>query len=315
MHVLIVGGNGFLGTSLVERLRSTASSIRVLDARAPRADFDWRGIDYRIGSLDDGSVLEEALDDVGIVFHLASTTVPGTSNADPAFDVSSNLVGALRLVLAMRRKGVRRLVFFSSGGTVYGEPDLLPVAENHSLKPISSYGVVKVAIENYLHMYHREGCLDPLVIRPSNPYGPRQAGGGVQGAVAAFLAKAKSGETVSIWGDGTIVRDYLYIDDLAELAALAGLSDYCGILNAGSGEGCSLNRLCGLIREVTGAALPVEYLPGRTYDVKEIVLDISRAKTLFNWRPRVSLADGIGLTWTGATHPPTRTQSDQDTTT
>lgn len=300
MNVLIVGGNGFLGTSLIERLAGRVSSVRVLDVRDPRNDFDWRGIDYRIGSLASPAVLEEALAGVDIVFHLASTTVPGTSNADPAFDVSTNLVGALELMLAMQRKGVRRLVFFSSGGTVYGEPESLPVAEEHALRPISSYGVVKVAIENYLHMYHRQGSLDPLIIRPSNPYGARQASGGVQGAIATFLAKARSGEPVSIWGDGTVIRDYVYIDDLAELAVLAGLSDYCGTLNAGSGKGYSLNQLCVLIRETTGAVLPVEYLPGRAYDVKEIVLDVSRAEALFQWRPQISLADGIGLTWAGS---------------
>lgn len=299
MRVLIVGGNGFLGVSLIERLRLQAAAIRVLDARAPRADFDWHGIEYVVGSLQDGTVLDEALAGIDTVFHLASTTVPGTSNADPVADVSSNLVGALQLTLAMQRRGIRRLVFFSSGGTVYGEPEALPVPEAHALKPISSYGVVKVAIENYLHMYHQLGQLDPLIIRPSNPYGARQAAGGLQGAVAAFLARARTGEAVSIWGDGSVVRDYVYIDDLVELVVRAAPSDYCGALNAGSGEGCSLNRLCEVIREVTGASLPVEYLPGRAYDVKEIVLDISRATTLFDWRPATPLVDGISATWSG----------------
>ncbi|MBA3928640.1 MAG: NAD-dependent epimerase [Xanthomonas sp.] len=297
MRALIVGGNGFLGVSLVERLRLLGCSIKVLDARPPRADFDWQGVEYTVGALADEAVLDMALEGIEAVFHLASTTVPGTSNADPVFDVSSNLLGALKLMLAMQRHGIRRMVFFSSGGTVYGEPELLPVPEAHVLKPISSYGVVKVAIEDYLHMYHRLGQLDPLVVRPSNPYGARQAAGGLQGAIAAFLAKARTGEKVSIWGDGSIVRDYVYIDDLVELVARAGLSDYCGVLNAGSGEGFSLNRLCEMIREVTGAALPVEYLPGRAYDVKEVVLDISRATELFDWKPTTSLADGISATW------------------
>ena len=297
MRALVIGGNGFLGSSLVDGLRGRVAHVCVLDRHAARPDFDWTGIEDLLGPFDDDDLLRRALVGVDIVFHLASTTVPGTSNADPAADVSSNLVGTLRLLSAMRAQGLRRIVFFSSGGTVYGDPSRLPVDEAHALNPISSYGVVKVAIENYLRLYQQLGELDPMIIRPSNPYGPRQAISGVQGAVASFLGKARDHGTVSIWGDGEIVRDYLYVDDLMSLAIEAGLSQVNGVVNAGSGEGCSLNRLCALIRQRTGAALPVEYLPGRSFDVKNIVLDIGAARALFGWVPRVSLADGIGRTW------------------
>ncbi|RDZ27121.1 NAD-dependent epimerase/dehydratase family protein [Lysobacter silvisoli] len=297
MSVLVIGGNGFLGSSLVEGLRAAGAAVRVLDVSAPRADLDWAGVDYRHGGLDDAGVLAEALAGVDRVYHLASTTVPGSSNRDPAYDVSSNLLGSLRLIQAMADNGVRRIVFFSSGGTVYGNPERLPVHEDHPLRPISSYGVVKVAIENYLLMYQRLGALDPLILRPSNPYGPRQSTSGMQGAIGAFLGKARAGEGVSIWGDGGIVRDYLYIDDLVELAVRAGASDACGIYNAGSGCGQSLNELCALVRELTGRPLPVEYLPGRDFDVSEIVLDIQAARSRFGWAPRVPLRDGIERTW------------------
>lgn len=297
MSVLVIGGNGFLGSSLVEGLRTAGKTARVLDVTPARADVDWSGVDYRIGGVDDAQALADALAGVDCVYHLASTTVPGSSNRDPAYDVSSNLLGSLRLIRAMSEAGVRRIVFFSSGGTVYGNPERLPVDERHPLRPISSYGVVKVAIENYLLMYQRLGVLDPLILRPSNPYGPRQSTSGMQGAIGAFLGKAKAGEGVSIWGDGGIVRDYIYVDDLVDLAVRAGASDACGVYNAGSGSGQSLNELCALVRELTGRPLPVEYLPGRDFDVSEIVLDIRAAVGRFGWAPRVSLRDGIGRTW------------------
>ena len=297
MRALVIGGNGFLGSSLVDGLRGRVDHVRALDRSAARPDFDWSGIEYIVGAYADDEVLHTALSGVDIVFHLASTTVPSTSNADPENDVASNLVGTLRLLSAMRATGLRRIVFFSSGGTVYGDPSRLPVDESHPLNPISSYGVVKVAIENYLRMYQQLGELDPMIIRPSNPYGPRQVASGLQGAVASFLGKAHDHGTVSIWGVGDVVRDYLYVDDLMSLAIEAGLSRVSGVVNAGSGEGCSLNQLCALIRQQTGASLPAEYLPGRSFDVRNIVLDISSARTLFGWTPRISLAEGISRTW------------------
>lgn len=297
MLALVTGGNGFIGSGLVDRLRAAGYRVRVLDQSAPRTDVDWRNVDYVTGSLTDAAELPALLDGVGLVFHLASSTVPSTSNLDPVADVQSNLIGALNLCRAMIDAGKRRLVFFSSGGTVYGNPRQLPVPETHVLHPISSYGVVKVAIENYLQMYEQLGCLDPLILRPSNPYGPRQSSAGLQGVIAAFLGKARTGEEVRIWGDGEIVRDYLHIDDLLNFAVSAGAGGLTGAVNVGSGTGNTLNQILDAVREVTGAHLPVEYAPARKYDVAEIVLDITRATTEFGWRPEVDLATGIRTTW------------------
>lgn len=297
MEALVIGGNGFLGSRLVSRLRSQGHRVGVLDRMPARTDFDWTDVDYREGGLDDAPVLAEALAGVSVVYHLASSTVPSTSNADPQRDVRENLIGSLRLVDAMGQAGIRRLVFFSSGGTVYGNPQVCPVPEGHGLNPISSYGVVKVAIENYLMMYQRLGTLDPLILRPSNPYGPGQSTAGIQGAVAAFLGRAARGEGVQIWGDGEIVRDYIYVDDLVTLAIKAGASGETGVFNAGSGVGHSLNELCAMIREVTGQPLPVEYLPGRKFDVDQIVLDTQAASRAFSWTPDVTLREGLRIAW------------------
>jgi UDP-glucose 4-epimerase len=306
VRALIVGGNGFIGSHLAEGLRMRGHMARVLDPGPARIDTDWSNIEYVQGAYTDAALLNDALHGIDTVFHLASTTVPASSNRDPAFDVSSNLVGALGLFSAIESKGIRRVVFFSSGGTVYGNPERLPVSEDHPLRPISSYGIVKVAIEQYLSMFHHLDRLDPLVLRPSNPYGPRQSAAGGQGFVAAALARMREDAALQIWGDGGIVRDYIYIEDLIDLAIRAAASGECGVFNAGSGVGHSLNAIRAAIEGVAGRTMRVEHLPGRGFDVREIVLDIAAAGARFDWRPAVDLDDGIARTWhsiSSETHP------------
>lgn len=303
MRALVIGGNGFIGSHLAEGLRVRGHDVRVLDPGQARADVDWTGIDYRRGAYTDAASIADALDDVDTVFHLASTTVPASSNRDPAYDVSSNLVGALGLLSAMQARGLRRIVFFSSGGTVYGDPEVLPVPESHPLKPISSYGIVKVAIEQYLSMYRHLGQLDPLVLRPSNPFGPRQSAAGGQGFVAAAIARLHEGAPLQIWGDGETVRDYIFIDDLVELAIRSAASGDCGIFNAGSGVGASLNDIRASIERAAGRKMSVEHLPARGFDVRRVVLDVSAARERFDWSPAIDLADGIARTWQASLNP------------
>ncbi|WP_171885055.1 NAD-dependent epimerase/dehydratase family protein [Serratia marcescens] len=297
MSALVIGGNGFIGSRLVAALRTRGEETAVLDRFPARTDMDWAGVRYFQGDFHDADVLGQALQDVDSVYHLASCTVPSTADADPIADIEGNLIGTHRLLEAMRVRGVRRLCYFSSGGTVYGNPDTLPVPETHALRPISSYGIVKVAIEHYLTMFQRQGWLDPVIIRPSNPYGPGQSTRGIQGAVAVFLGRALAGLPVEIWGDGETVRDYVFIDDLIDLALLATESGRTGVFNAASGNGISLNELCAAIRVASGRALPVQYKPGRTFDVRSIVLDVQRAKQLLGWTPKIALAEGLILAW------------------
>lgn len=297
MRTLLIGGNGFIGSHLVDGLRDAGHDVCVLDPRAPREDVDWSGVTYRRASHADESVLAEALDACDVVLHLASTTVPFTSNANPVYDVSTNLVDTLRLLAAMRSRGMRRILFLSSGGTVYGNPDSLPVGESHPLRPISSYGVVKGAIEQYLLMYQRLGELDPLILRPSNPYGPRQATSGRQGFIAKVLTCLHDGAPLQIWGDGSTVRDYLYIDDLVALVVQAVTGAQCGVYNVGSGVGHSLNEVRVAAEQVVGKSMIVEHFPAQGFDVREIVLDITAANEHFGWRPAVSLEEGLARTW------------------
>ena len=293
MKVLVLGGNGFIGSHVVDHLLAAGHKVRVFDRSPERYRSPLKRVEYRLGSFDDTFQVAEALQGMDAVCHLISTTVPGTSNLDPVADVQSNLVSTLGLLEKMRKKSIHRILYLSSGGTVYGNPESSPISENHPLHPISSYGIVKVAIENYMHMYQQLYGLEPVILRPSNPYGPRQGHTGVQGLIGTVLARMLADEPLEIWGDGSIVRDYIHVSDLARLCVTALESKKCGVFNAGSGEGHSINEVITLIREVVDHELQVTYLEGRSFDVKEVVLDISHAEAQFGWKPEVPLADGI----------------------
>lgn len=297
MRALVIGGNGFIGSNLVQRLRREGDDVCVLDFSAPRKDFDWSGIGYRQGALTDAKVLAEVLQGIDVVYHSASTTVPSSSNLDPIADVEQNLVGMLHLLHEMRVQSVPRIVFLSSGGTVYGNPRTVPVSEEHPLDPICSYGVVKVAIEKYLLMFEALYGLQPVILRPSNPYGPRQGTAGIQGLIAAFLGRMIRGEELTIWGDGEVVRDYIFIDDLVELITRAGHGASTGVFNVGSGVGHSINDVVGAIRRATHTNPHVQYLDARAFDVRRVVLEIQKAKEAFAWTPAVNIDAGIATTW------------------
>jgi len=297
MNALVLGGNGFIGSHLVDSLIEAGHKVRVFDRFQERYRQPLADVDYVTGQLSDAISLAEALVDIDVVYHLVSTTVPSTSNMDPATDVRDNLLSTLVLLDQMLKVGVKRIVYLSSGGTVYGNPRSLPIAEDHPLNPICSYGIVKVAIENYLFMYQQLHGLKPIVLRPSNPFGPRQGHVGVQGLIATFLGKVKHGEPLHVWGDGSIVRDYFFVTDLAQLSVVAGESDVCGVFNVGYGSGTSVNQIIEAITEVTGIMPQVCYGPARSFDVHEVVLDIAKCRNTFNWEPKTALLEGIRAHW------------------
>lgn len=297
MRALVLGGNGFIGTHVVDALVTAGHDVRVFDRAPELYRSPLPTVDYRLSAFADVPALAEALEGVHVVFHLISTTVPSTSNLDPVGDIEGNLINTLRLLQLMREKEIGRIVYLSSGGTVYGVPRELPIAESHPLNPICSYGVVKVAVENYLHMYQALHGMQRVVLRASNPYGERQTHAGVQGVIGTFLAKVRSGETIEIWGDGRIVRDYIYVADLANLCVLAGVSTYTGVLNVGNGIGHSLLDILNVIGEVVGHEVQPVFKAGRNFDVPEVVLDISKAQRELGWRPNADLKRGLIETW------------------
>jgi len=295
--VVVIGGNGFIGSHVVDRLLAHGHSVRVFDRQPERFRAPLPRVDYRFGEFADRMALVEALTGVDVVFHLLSTTVPGTAEVDPRTDVQDNLIGAINLLESMRDLGLRRILFLSSGGTVYGVPETIPIPETHALRPISSYGIVKASIEHYLEKYRRVEGFSPIVVRASNPFGPRQAHTGVQGVISTFLRRILAGEPLEIWGDGAVVRDYFDVRDLAELCACAGTSGNEGAYNAGSGHGLSINEVVEAIRKATGSDFEIVYRPGRPVDIPYSVLDCSRAKSEFGWECKTGIDSGLRNTW------------------
>lgn len=297
MKSLVIGGCGFIGSHIVDALTSDGHSSRVFDKAPEFFRAPLPNVEYQFGDFRDKSSLAEALTGIDVVFHTVSTTFPGTANLDTSADVKDNLVSTLGLLDLMRSTGVKRVVFMSSGGTVYGAPEQVPTPEEHPLRPNNSYGIVKVAIENYLAMYRDLYGLSSVAIRASNPYGERQGHHGVQGVVATFLKKIKNSEQIEIWGDGSVVRDYLHVSDLADLARRAAFSDFDGPVNAGAGAGTSLNDIVATIGTATGKDFDVVYREARKIDIPRSVLDVSRAKEQFGWSAQTTLEQGIAKTW------------------
>jgi UDP-glucose 4-epimerase len=300
MKCLILGGNGFLGSHLRDLLLREGNTVRILDRQGLMpGDSPVAGdLDVALGDFANRELVSAALHECDVVYHLVSTTLPQTSNDDPAFDVQSNLGGTLNMLEAASGKGVRKIIFVSSGGTVYGIPQRIPLKESDPTNPICSYGITKLAIEKYLHLYKLLRGLDYCVLRLANPFGERQPVRGAQGAVAVFLHKAASNQEIEIWGDGSIVRDYIYVGDA--IAALSQAKGYEGeerIFNIGSGQGRSLNEVLAAIEAMLGRPVRRRYLPGRAFDVPGNVLDISRARAFLGWTPKINFEDGLSRTW------------------
>ena len=298
MKVLVTGGNGFMGGHLVWRLLEKEHQVRIYDRGLDQFRTIPRDAEYVEGELGNHGLIREALEGVEVVYHLVSTTLPKTSNDDPIYDVRSNLVDTLQLLESCVAAGTSKVIFASSGGTVYGSPKTTPISEDHPTDPISSYGITKLAVEKYLGLFRHLYGLDYAVLRISNPYGPYQNPEGQQGAIGVFLHRILTGRPITIWGDGSVMRDYLYIADLVEALVLAANKEtQYKVLNIGSGRGVSLNRLIACMAEVVGEPPQVEYLPPRSLDVPVNILDIRRAREKLAWEPRVELTEGINRTW------------------
>ena len=300
MRALVSGGSGFIGAHLVDRLVALGWKVSVLDLFDRRFGTTPVGVDLIRADLTNEYAVREALVDVDVVFHLAWSTIHEVATREPLQDIDANLRPAVQLINQCYSSGVQRVVFFSSGGTVYGPTRQLPITEAHPTHPINAYGITKLAVEKYLHMYHHLYGLESVILRPSVPYGPGQDPRRRQGAVNVFLYRAARGEPIEIWGDGSVVRDYFYISDLVSAAVQAatvqGLQGE-RVYNVGGGQGYSLNDLVEVIKGTTGRKVTVVYQPGRRFDVPSVVLDTSRAAACLEWRPEVGLSEGVQRTW------------------
>ena len=297
MSCLVVGGNGFIGRHLVKQLTKIGHHVIIFDRVAQSGKADHR-VEYHLGTFDDQSAIRKAVRGCEVVFHLAWTTYPKVSNDNPFYDAQSNILGTIQLLNVCIEFGVQKIVFLSSGGTVYGIPYKLPIPEDHPTNPICSYGISKLTIEKYLDLYYRLHGLDYVILRPSNAYGEGQSPKRGQGAIAAFLWCVANNQPIEVWGDGSVIRDYVHVDDIIRALLMVSnekLQDR--VLNLGSGIGTSLKDIIQHIQELTKRKVEVHYTASRSFDVPAVVLNIQRIQKQIGWSPQVKLADGLLRTW------------------
>lgn len=299
MRALVTGGNGFIGSHLVDALLAGSHQVVVCDKNDRLYDEFPQKADFIRGDINQRTIVRDAVKGIDIVFHLSWSNVHEASNQDPVGDIRANLIPTIYLVEECRRAGVGRVVFVSSGGTVYGNPQSFPTPENHPQNPLSAYGITKLAAEKYLQLYHVLHGLDYVVFRPSVPYGPRQNPQARQGAVAVFLYRVAKGLPIILWGDGSASRDFFYISDLVD-ALTSGATCELGddrIFNIGGENSVSLVHLLGMVEQVVGRKAQVEFAASRKFDAARIWLDTRQAQQGLCWRSRVSMQDGLARTW------------------
>ena len=294
--ILLIGGSGFLGLALAGALTRAGREVHALSRNTQPGKAG--GIIFHRGSQDDADIVLPLLETCGTVVHLASTTTPGSSARRPVLDAEENLLPAARLIEIMSDRPPERLLFMSSGGAVYGNPEQLPVVESVTPQALSYYAAGKIALESLFNSFSIVNDVSLAVVRPSNIYGPGQPLRGGFGLIRTLLDKAKRNAPLEMWGDGNAIRDYLYIDDTAEACmSLVETRQATGVFNLGSGLGASIADLIDLVGEVSGRELEVIKRPARSTDVRAIILDNSRIQRATTWRPRVDLQEGVKRTW------------------
>lgn len=301
MKVLVTGGTGFIGSFVVEALLQDGHEVLVIaNGRQLPAYLEMltNQITYYQGDFGETDILEKALPGCDAVIHLAWSTVPKQTKGATAFEFSSNIPSNINLIEKCIDFKVDKFIFISSGGTVYGIPDQIPLTELHGLNPISNYGLGKLTMEKLLHLYNYTHNIKYTILRVSNAYGERQNLYKNQGVIGVWLKNIVQKKKIEIWGDGSVVRDYVYVKDVAAavLNALAQIKN-TSIYNIGGGKGYSLNDIVAAINTGLNIGMEVEYKPSRNFDVPVNILDISKAQKEIGFKPTIGLAEGIIRTW------------------
>ncbi|WP_296721668.1 NAD-dependent epimerase/dehydratase family protein [Erythrobacter sp.] len=298
--VLVIGAAGFIGRNVVQRLLSVNRHVTAMDIKplAPGTFHGEKWLSWAAGPADDRSALAASLKNCENVIYLVSGSLPATANAHLAHEVQHHVAETLAVAEFCEQHGMKSFVFSSSGGTVYGLDSEEPIPETAPTSPRNAYGVSKLAIEHYLRLITEIRSMRTISLRISNPYGIGQVAKRAQGFVAAAMNAAWSGETLSIWGDGSVIRDYLFVSDVADAISMA--LDYDGaesVMNIGSGKGYTQTEIIAGIEQISKRKIKVDYTPSRKIDVRSNVLSIERAAIELGWHPQTSLPEGLAKTW------------------
>jgi len=296
----VTGAAGFIGSYLVDRLITDGYSVTGIDDLSSGSldnlpsGFDLRKMDIR--DSDVKSVVAELRP--SIVFHLAAQISVSVSAREPQLDADVNIGGALNLFEGIRAVGDKaiKILYVTSGGTAYGDPEIVPTDESTPVRPLSPYGASKLAVETYLPIYENLCGLKYSIIRLANVYGPRQNPHGEAGVVAIFAKAMLAGKPLTIFGDGNDERDYVYVQDVVDAIARAAEGSLPGPFNVGTGIGTSTNRIFEVVAENCGHSESANHGPGRPGDINRISLDSSKARRELGWAPQISLEDGLKTT-------------------
>jgi UDP-glucose 4-epimerase len=299
VKVLVTGGAGFIGGHVVDAHLTAGDDVAVIDdlSTGHRRNLNPAARFYEV-DLRDGKAVREVIEAERpeVLNHHGAQMDVRKSVADPVFDAAVNLFGLLHLLEAGRDNGLRRVVFASSGGTVYGEEQEIPAREGDATAPVCPYGVSKLASERYLHYYHRAWGIEYAALRYANVYGPRQDPHGEAGVVAIFTGQLLDGAVPVINGEGAQTRDYVFVGDLVRANLLAATRSYCGAINIGSGIETTVAELFVLLRQQVGGSIDAKHGPAKLGEQARSALDPSLAEKVLGWKPEVSLAEGLRRT-------------------
>jgi UDP-glucose 4-epimerase len=293
---VVLGGGGFLGINLCRRLAAAGHRVLAFGHRGLFSEA-LTSVEFRQGNFADRAAVADALQGADVAFHLVHSTVPYSANLNITRDVQENVLPSLAFLDVAHEAEVRRVVFLSSGGTIYGRPFQIPTEETAPTEPVTAYGISKLAIEKYLALYELHHALDYRVLRVANPFGPFQVAVKKQGLIAAILFRAMCARPVEVWGDGSIVRDFIFVDDVIDALELAAV--HTGderIFNIGSGVGRSVRDVLITIEQLLGRKLDIARKDSRAVDIPVSVLSVKRAREKLDWSPRTSFEAGVART-------------------
>lgn len=296
---LVIGANGFVGSHLVDALATAGHDVTAFDRfSSGRTAYISEGVHDIAGDFMNRAELQTALTGQELVFHFLSTTTPATAEDDPTFDIRTNVAASVECFQLCVDAGVRCVYFASTGGAIYGDQGARDLSEADPTLPISPYAIGKLTIESYLRYFRVKFGLEHVVLRLSNPYGTRQHPHRRQGVIPIFLQDVASGRPVTVYGDGSMVRDYIYLDDLVQMiVAVVGRPCRHHTYNLGSGRGYSVNEIVAAIERVTGIDIERKAVPTPPTFVHRVVLDVSRFVGEFGIRATTELDDGIARLW------------------
>jgi UDP-glucose 4-epimerase len=301
MRILITGGAGFIGSHLADALLAAGThEVSILDdlsaGKRDRVDSRARFYHGNIRNADEVRMIVDR-EKPEVIFHLAAQMDVRRSVAEPVFDAEVNLIGLINLMEAGRLNGLRRVIFSSTGGAIYGEQEAFPCDESHPMRPVSPYGVAKMATEAYLFFYKTQYGIDYAALRYANVYGPRQDPHGEAGVVAIFCGRLLEGKPCTIYGDGAQTRDYVYVGDVVRANVAALSAKIAGAINIGTGVETSVNQLYSTLAAIAGSEGKATHAAARPGEQSRSVISPARAARELNWHPEVTLTDGLSRTY------------------